>query len=47
MGRHESAEDRPSLERFTTLFKNGGRAFDQLLLDVASSGAFAHKRVEP
>jgi hypothetical protein len=47
MGRHETGQDQASLDRFTTLFKNGGRAFDQLLLDVAASGAFAHKRVEP
>jgi hypothetical protein len=47
MARHESGQDGPSLDRFTTLFKNGGRQFDRLLLDVASSGVFAHKRVEP
>jgi hypothetical protein len=46
MGRRETGQDTPSLERFTTLFKSGGRAFDRLLLDVAASGAFAHKRVE-
>jgi hypothetical protein len=46
MGRRESGQDTPSLERFTTLFKSNNRTFDRLLLDVASSGAFAHKRVE-
>jgi hypothetical protein len=46
MGRRETGQDAPSLERFTALFKNGGRTFDRLLLDVAASGAFAHKRVE-
>jgi hypothetical protein len=46
MGRRETGQDTPSLERFTSLFKDGGRTFDRLLLDVAASGAFAHKRVE-
>ena len=46
MGRREVERDGPSLERFTTMFKSGGRTFDRLLLDLAASGAFAHKRVE-
>src|SRR4051812_6597469 len=46
MGRRETVQDKASLERFTTLFKDGHRGFDRLLLEVAASGAFAHKRVE-
>jgi hypothetical protein len=46
MGRRPATADGPVLDGLTDGFKRNGRAFDQLLLDLVASPAFAHRRVE-
>lgn len=45
-GRHETADDAPSLAALGAAFKAGGRRFDQLMIDLAASAAFGHRRLE-
>ncbi len=46
MGRREVVADNGIIDSLTTGFINKNRAFDELLLDVVSSAAFVHRRVE-
>ena len=46
MGRREAAADAATLTALTTAFGDKHRAFDQLVLDLVESPAFAHRRVE-
>jgi hypothetical protein len=47
LGRRESDADTQTLTRLTDGFKTGGRAFDQLLIDVVADPAFVHRQIEP
>jgi hypothetical protein len=46
VGRREVPADEALLESLTRGFGQKGRAFDELLLDLVASPAFAHRRVE-
>jgi hypothetical protein len=46
-GRRETGDDLAGLATLTDGFKQKGRAFDALMIDVAADAAFAHRRVEP
>jgi len=46
LGRRDSDADRSTLGRLTDGFKQGGRAFDKLLVDVIADPAFIHRQVE-
>jgi hypothetical protein len=46
-GRRETGDDMAGLAALTAAFKQKGRAFDALMVDVAADEAFIHKRVEP
>jgi hypothetical protein len=45
-GRRETADDAPNIAALTSAFKSKGRAFDALLVDVASDPAFIYRRLE-
>lgn len=47
LGRRESPADAPTLQQLTSGFKQGGRAFDKLLVDVVATPAFIHRQTEP
>jgi hypothetical protein len=47
LGRRDSDADRATLTRLTDGFKQRGRAFDQLLVDMIADPAFIHRQVEP
>jgi hypothetical protein len=47
LGRRESPADAPALQQLTAGFKQGGRAFDKLLVDVVAAPAFIHRQTEP
>ena len=47
LGRRESDADRATVARLSDGFKQGGRAFDKLLVDVIADPAFIHRQVEP
>jgi hypothetical protein len=47
LGRRESDGDRPTLSKLTDGFKQNGRAFDKLLVDVIADPAFTHRQLEP
>jgi hypothetical protein len=46
-GRRETPDDMAGLSALTDGFKQKGRTFDALMIDVAADAAFAHRRVEP
>jgi hypothetical protein len=46
MGRQETAADAAIIQSLAAGFINKNRAFDELLLDLVSSAAFVHRRVE-
>jgi hypothetical protein len=46
-GRRETDQDAPALTALTAGFKQKGRAFDGLMVDIAADPAFTHKRAEP
>ena len=45
-GRRETADDAANITTLTSGFKQKGRAFDQLMVDVASDPAFIYRRLE-
>ena len=45
-GRRETADDAAGISALTSGFKAGGRAFDALMVDVASDPAFIYRRWE-
>ncbi len=45
MARKETTLDEPTIGRYAELFARGGRAFDQLLVEIASSAAFGFRRL--
>jgi hypothetical protein len=45
-GRRETADDAAGIASLTDAFKQKGRAFDQLMVDVASDPAFIYRRLE-
>jgi hypothetical protein len=47
LGRRETAGDMSTLSKLTDGFKQGGRAFDKLLVDVVADPAFIHRQLEP
>jgi len=47
LGRRETAGDMSTLSKLTDGFKQGGRAFDKLLVDMIADPAFIHRQVEP
>jgi hypothetical protein len=46
-GRRETGDDTQGLAALTDGFKQKGRAFDQLMIDMVADPAFIHKRLEP
>lgn len=44
LGRRDTAEDAPLLEALGARFRDSGRRFDQLLMDLAGSPAFGYRR---
>jgi hypothetical protein len=46
-GRRETGDDSAGLTALTSSFKQKGRAFDALMIDMVADEAFAHKLVEP
>jgi len=47
LGRRESPGDMPVLAKLTDGFKQGGRKFDELLVEVIADPAFIHRQLEP
>jgi hypothetical protein len=47
LGRREADADAPTLAKFTDGFKQNGRAFDKLLVDLVADPAFIHRQLEP
>jgi len=47
LGRRESAGDATTLTTLTDGFRQNGRAFDKLLVDVIADPAFIHRQLEP
>jgi hypothetical protein len=47
LGRRESAGDASTLTKLTDGFKQNGRAFDKLLVEVIADPAFIHRQLEP
>ena len=47
LGRRESAADAPTLRDLTAGFKQDGRLFDKLLVDIVAAPAFIHRQTEP
>jgi hypothetical protein len=47
LGRREADGDKPTLSKLTDGFKQNGRAFDKLLIDVIADPAFIHRQLEP
>jgi hypothetical protein len=45
-GRRETVDDGPTISSLTSGFVQKGRAFDQLMVDVASDPAFIYRRLE-
>jgi hypothetical protein len=46
-GRRETGDDMAGLTALTDGFKQKGRAFDALMIDLVADAAFMHKRMEP
>jgi Protein of unknown function (DUF1588)/Protein of unknown function (DUF1585)/Protein of unknown function (DUF1592) len=46
MGRREGDGDKATLDQLTTLFRQRGRPFDELVVDTVASAAFAHRTEE-
>jgi hypothetical protein len=46
-GRRETGDDMQGLVALTDGFKQKGRTFDQLMIDMVADSAFIHKRLEP
>jgi hypothetical protein len=47
LGRRESAGDMPTLTKLSDGFKQSGRKFDELLVEVIADPAFIHRQLEP
>jgi len=47
LGRRETTGDMSTLSKLTDGFKQGGRAFDKLLVEVVADPAFIHRQLEP
>jgi hypothetical protein len=47
LGRRETDADTTAIQALTDGFKQKGRAFDQLLVEMVADSAFVHRRVEP
>ncbi|HVR62954.1 MAG TPA: DUF1588 domain-containing protein [Polyangia bacterium] len=45
-GRRETPDDGAGIAALTTGFKQNGRAFDQLMIDLVADPAFVHRRLE-
>jgi hypothetical protein len=47
LGRRESSADKPTLQKLTDGFKQNGRRFDGLLVELVGDPAFIHRQIEP
>jgi hypothetical protein len=47
LGRRETSADKPTLQKLTDGFKQNGRRFDGLLVDLVGDPAFIHRQIEP